>query len=67
MSGKITPPPAAPHQCTGRPDAKRHARGTVWTCNNCGKQFVVVFGAQYNESYVAWRPLTEANRNGHDR
>lgn len=71
MTGRIThtPTPQTLHDrkgCDGKPDANMHARGTIWTCDDCGKQWVVVQGAQYNESYSAWRVLTDRNREGYD-
>lgn len=73
MTGRIThvPTPAAvcerPAGCLDKPHPEVHARGTVWTCDECGREWVVVTGAQYNESYSAWRILTAANREGYDR
>ena len=66
MGGTITPPPPPAHQCEGRPFADGYRAGTIWTCDECGKKFVVVQGAQYNEPYTAWRALTERNRTGSD-
>lgn len=71
MAGKIiyTPPPrlCGADLCEGRPDPTALTRGTLWMCDICEKVYVVVEGAQYNESYSAWRILTEANREGYDR
>lgn len=66
MSGTITPPPPAAHKCEGLPSADEHLPATVWTCDDCGKKFVVVAGAQYNEPYQAWRVLTDRTRAGRD-
>lgn len=73
MSGRITftPPPSAvcarPAGCLDKPNPQVHARGTIWTCDVCGREWVLVTGAQYNGEYSAWRRLTEANRGGYDR
>lgn len=73
MTGRIThvPEPTAacerPGGCLGRPSADLYRPGTVWTCDECDREWVIVEGAQYNEVYRAWRRLTEANRNGSDR
>ncbi len=67
MSGTITPPPPEAHKCEGLPPAESHPRATVWTCDDCGKKFVVVWGSQYNEHYSAWRPLTDLTKDGYDR
>jgi ribosomal protein L37AE/L43A len=67
MSGTITAPPPEAHKCEGIPLPALYHEGTVWTCDDCGKKFVVVRGAQYNESYLAWRTLTEENKNGADK
>lgn len=73
MTGRITyvPQPAAvcerPGGCPDKPRAEAYTRGTVWTCDECGREWVVVTGAQYNEPYSAWRPLTDRNRDGNDR
>lgn len=73
MTGRITftPEPAAvcerPAGCLDKPNHRMLRSGTIWTCDECGREWVVVTGAQYNESYTAWRRLTEANRGGQDR
>lgn len=67
MTGRIILIPEAAHSCKGRPDPKPYARGTVWQCDECALKWVVVRGAQYNESYEAWRHLTSANKEGYDR
>jgi len=66
MSGKITPPEPAPHKCEGRPLAEGFPRATIWTCDDCGKKFVIVHGSQYNEPYSAWRGLTDKTKNGYE-
>jgi hypothetical protein len=67
MPGKIISTPAGPpHKCTGQPRADLLSHGTVWRCDECNKDWVVVKGSQYNEPYSAWRPLTEHNKNGRD-
>ena len=66
MAGTITPPPSEAHKCEGRPPAEHYQRATVWTCDDCGKKFVVVVGSQYNEPYTAWRVLTDWTRGGFD-
>lgn len=73
MTGRIThvPTPAAvcerPGGCPDMPKAEAYRRGTVWTCDECHREWVVVEGAQYNEHYSAWRRLTDRNRDGSDR
>lgn len=72
MAGRITyvPEPASTHsdrqRCPGMPAPEMFPRGTQWTCNECDRIWVVVEGAQYNESYSAWRILTDRNRLGRD-
>lgn len=53
--------------CADKPIAYLLRPGTIWKCDDCGREWVVVEGAQYNESYKAWRILTERNRKGVDR
>ncbi|WP_234057933.1 hypothetical protein [Microbacterium sp. NFH-22A-Y] len=73
MGGRITftPPRRSvcdrPAGCQGRPAPEPYPRGTIWTCDECGSEWVVVEGAQYNEAYSAWRRLTDRNRDGSDR
>lgn len=73
MTGRITFIPQAkavcerPAGCLDKPNPQVHARGTIWTCDECDKEWVLVTGAQYNEPYSAWRPLTDRNRDGSDR
>lgn len=73
MTGKITftPEEAGPcYQragCQGRPLPTLHSRGTIWTCDECSREWVLVTWAQVNESYSVWRWLTERNRGGYDR
>lgn len=72
MTGRITyvpPTPAAcdrPSGCPDKPPVTVHRPGTIWTCDECGREWVLVTGAQYNEAYAAWRPLTAQNRDGRD-
>lgn len=72
MTGRITHVPAprdlcAARACPGKPDPAPLRRGTIWTCDDCSREWVVVHGAQYNEPYHAWRRLTERNRDGIER
>lgn len=73
MPGRVTfvPSPKAvcerPAGCLDKPRPEAHARGTIWTCDVCGREWVVVTGSQFNEHYSAWRILTAANREGYDR
>lgn len=72
MSGKITFTPTVQtlhdrEGCQGMPRPESQERGTIWTCDDCGQAWVVVEGAQYNESYSVWRKLTDRNREGFDR
>lgn len=53
--------------CADKPPADTLPRATQWQCDVCDQTWVVVEGAQYNESYSAWRRLTEKNVGGHDR
>lgn len=62
--GRIISTPKAQHLCTGKPIPSSHAQATIWQCDECEKQWVLVVGAQYNESYSVWRPLTAHNRDG---
>jgi hypothetical protein len=39
--------------------ADAYPAGTLWECDDCGKQWVVVTGAQYNEPYSAWRDASQ--------
>lgn len=66
MSGRIVHVPASAHRCEGKPLAGNFAPATIWECDDCKKQWVVVWGSQYNETYQAWRELTAANRDGGD-
>ena len=71
MAGRITFVPSTPTaceqgHCAGKPSPDPHRPGTIWTCDECGKEWVLVQGAQYNETYRAWRRLTERNRGGSD-
>lgn len=73
MSGRIIhmPKPEITHDnyhpCQGIPAAEFLVRGTQWQCDSCDRIWVVVEGAQYNESYSAWRILTDRNKDGRDR
>lgn len=73
MTGMIVHVPAAAKRCelsagcAEKPPADDLRPGTVWRCDECGREWVVVAGAQYNEPYQAWRRLTESNRGGQDR
>jgi hypothetical protein len=68
MPGRITFTPKEAHTCSGLPDDRAiYAPGTLWTCDECGQEWVMVYGSQYNESYSVWRKLTEKNRKGSDR
>lgn len=71
MIGRITFEPPHPTACDrgtceGKPPADNYRPGTIWTCDECDREWVVVEGAQYNEPYQAWRHLTERNREGRD-
>lgn len=69
MPGRITFVPAAEHKCSGMPlqtKLDHRTPGTIWQCDECGQEWVVVSGAQYNEDYWSWRKLTTKNRNGQD-
>lgn len=66
MSGQIIYVPPTAHECGGQPPARMLNAGTQWQCDDCGQVWVVVEGAQYNESYSAWRKLTEKNKGGRD-
>lgn len=73
MGGRITYVPGPEdvcktyQGCEGKPPAGMLKPKTQWTCNVCGKIWVVVAGAQYNEPYQAWRKLTNQTRGGFDR
>lgn len=72
MGGRIAhvPEPASTHSdrqlCPGMPPPEMFPRSTQWTCYDCDRIWVVVEEAQYNESYSAWRILTDWNRLGRD-
>lgn len=71
MTGKITHVPNQPTlcergNCPDKPNANHYFPGTIWQCDECGKEWVVVQGSQYNETYKTWRELTEDNRDGRD-
>ena len=67
MSGRIVSVPTVAHKCQIGLGAGSYEPGTVWQCDDCDKQWVAVRGSQYNETYSAWRPLTERTKDGHDR
>lgn len=67
MSGRIIYVPPSAHDCEGRPSADWYKAGTIWECSECGKQYVVVEGAQYNESYSAWRDADKPTLQGEYR
>ena len=46
------------------PPSTPHVAGTIWTCDECGREWVLVVGSPYNEPYSARRPLTEATETG---
>lgn len=70
MAGRIIYRPhlarecASPSGCPGKPNHLGLDHGTIWQCDECEQQWVLVMGAQYNETYWAWRKLTAQNRNG---
>lgn len=70
MTGKITFVPSAADrcrlECPDKPPPAMLKPRTQWTCDECGKVWVVVEGAQHNEPYQAWRVLTDATRDGRD-
>ena len=70
MTGKITFVPGPEDQCRlacpDKPSCAALKPRTPWTCDYCGKVWVVVEGAQYNEVYRSWRRLTHATRDGRD-
>lgn len=71
MSGKIvyTPSVKTLHErsgCAGLPNPNQHVPATRWQCDDCGQEWVVVSGSQYNETYRAWRKLNSRNRDGED-
>lgn len=73
MTGRIIYRPAARNACTGptgcpdKPAFDGLDRGTIWQCDECDQQWVLVIGAQYNETYWAWRKLTPTTAGGYDR
>lgn len=66
MPGKFFAPEPLAHVCEGMGSPYAYASGTQFHCDECPKKWVVVEGAQYNEPYKAWRPLTWKNRTGRD-
>ena len=64
MSGRIIFEPHRPNACErglceGKPKAENYRDGTIWECDECGSQWIVWSGAQYNEAFSAWRRHTE--------
>lgn len=64
MTGRIIFEPKRPTacergQCEGKPKAENYRDGTIWACDECGSQWIVWSGAQYNEAFSAWRRHTE--------
>lgn len=60
MTGRIIFQPPQPTACArgnceGRPRAADYRDGTIWQCDNCGAQWVVWSGVQYNEPFSAWK------------
>lgn len=67
MAGQIVSVPGQVHVCEGLPPAGDHLSATVWMCDDCQQQWVVVRGqGEDNMGYAAWRKLTESNRDGSD-
>lgn len=64
MSGRIIFVPKSAHKCDPPEEVEDYAPGTIWMCDNCTKQLVLVRGAQYNEVYSVWRLLSDKNRHG---
>lgn len=50
--------------CEDKPEASNYRDDTIWECDHCGRHWIVWSGAQYNESFSAWRiaTLDEVNR-----
>jgi hypothetical protein len=69
VSGRIVfaPTPDCTHGCVGKPLAENLAPGTVWQCDGCEKQWVVIRGSQYNETYSAWRDANSPTPQGESR
>ena len=64
MTGRIIFEPKRPTacergQCEGKPKAENCRDGTLWECDECGSQWIVWSGAQYNEQFSAWQRHTE--------
>lgn len=60
MTGRIIFEPKIPtscdrRQCKDKPLAETYRDGTIWECDDCGRQWVVWSAAQYNESFSAWK------------
>jgi hypothetical protein len=67
MAGRIVFTPQGEHTCTDFPPATEYRPGTIWQCDDCEQQWVVVSGqGEDGKGYSAWRELTDRNRNGED-
>jgi ribosomal protein L37AE/L43A len=60
MTGRIIYTPPTPTacdrgDCADKPRADGLRDGTIWECDHCGRQWIVWSGAQYNESFSAWK------------
>ncbi len=67
MPGHIVSIPETIHRCADRPPAIAYVPATVWECDVCHQQWVVVSGpGEDNRGYSAWRKLTDANKGGED-
>lgn len=73
MTGRITYTPPAEvlhanlYRCPDMPNPADYVRGTIWKCDDCAQEWVLVEGVQYNESWSNWQRLTESNRDGYNR
>lgn len=73
MTGKFTHIPSVKvqhstlYRCPDMPRAEDHITGSIWQCDDCDQEWVVVEGVQYNESWTAWYRLEENNREGYWR
>lgn len=65
MVVNITHIPKEGHDCGPFPLVSLPA-GTRGECDRCGQEWIVVSGAKYNETYRAWRRLTDKNKDGRD-
>lgn len=67
MPGQIISTPGQVHTCEGLPTPGDYLSATVWMCDDCQQKWVVVRGqGEDSMGYVAWRKLTESNRDGSD-